>query len=120
MTSFTRKWPGLIVGSALLVGCNASGPGDGPRRADSGPKTTAVGGDSPSYVLSREPSGAQSVLAVREQAKDGEEVVILGRIGGSDAPIVNGRLAFTIVDPSLKPCNEKNPDDDCPTPWNYS
>jgi hypothetical protein len=58
------------------------------------------------------------VLEVRKQANDGDEVLILGRVGGSRKPLVAGRAAFTIVDPSLKACNEL-PGDTCPYPWDY-
>ena len=57
------------------------------------------------------------MLAVRQESKDGEDVVIVGRIGGSRKPFT-GRAAFTIVDDSIKPCNEIG-DDACPTPWDY-
>ena len=44
-------------------------------------------------------------------------MVVLGRIGGSKTPFT-GRAAFTIVDHSLVPYNERA-DDACPTPWDY-
>ncbi len=69
------------------------------------------------FLLADEPAGAKGVLAAREAWKDGDEVIVLGRIGGSTQPF-SGRAAFTIVDPSLKPCNEKG-DDKCETPWDY-
>jgi hypothetical protein len=70
------------------------------------------------YLLPSEPTGAQGVLDARKEARDGEEVVVVGRVGGSANPMVEGKLAFTIVDPALKPCNEKE-DDGCKTPWDY-
>ena len=45
-------------------------------------------------------------------------MLIVGRVGGSAKPLVAGRAAFTIVDLSLTPCNEKA-GDECPTPWDY-
>ena len=53
---------------------------------------------------------------MRKSAEDGDAVTILGRIGGDTNPWVEGRAAFTIVDPKLEPCN---PDEGCPTPWDY-
>jgi hypothetical protein len=70
------------------------------------------------YVLSEEPKDAQTVLDTREKAKDKDDVVVVGRIGGRKNPWVKGAAAFSIVDPSLKACSER-PGDTCPTPWDY-
>jgi hypothetical protein len=70
------------------------------------------------YLLSSEPAKAKGVIEARAQVKDGDTVVVLGRVGGSKEPSVTGRVAFTIVDRSLIPCNEIE-GDTCPTPWDY-
>jgi hypothetical protein len=80
--------------------------------------TLPEGIDASKYVLSAEPEGAQDVIAARESAKDDEEVVVLGRIGGGANPWVEGRAAFSIVDPSVKACSDV-PGDNCPVPWDY-
>lgn len=64
------------------------------------------------FRLSAEPAGTRGVIEVRKQARDGEEVVVTGRIAGSHEPLVKGRAAFTIVDMSLEPC-------ECEEPWVY-
>jgi hypothetical protein len=78
--------------------------------------------DSPlaGYLLNAEPeAGAPiNVLDARKDTKDGDDVVLVGRVGGSVSPIVEGRAMFTIADKSFKPCNETG-DDGCPTPWDY-
>jgi hypothetical protein len=53
------------------------------------------------------------VIAVRKEAKDGDEVVVAGRVGGDEKPFTEGRAMFLIVDPSLKPTVE------CECPWDY-
>jgi hypothetical protein len=76
-------------------------------------------GDKEKYLLTEEPAGAKGVIEARKKTtKDGEEVVVVGRIGGNVKPWVEGRAAFWIVDGVFKPCNEKD-DDKCPTPWDY-
>lgn len=70
------------------------------------------------YILTKEPKGAATVLATREKAKDKDDVVVVGRIGGRKSPWVKGAAAFSIVDTSLKACSER-PGDTCPTPWDY-
>ena len=70
------------------------------------------------FTLSDEPQGAKEVAQVREDAKDGDDVVIVGRIGGGENPWIKDRAAFTIVDNSLKACSDI-PGDKCETPWDY-
>lgn len=78
----------------------------------------AAGALPPDFFLKVEPKGAKSVLEVKRTAKAGDEVVVRGRIGGSKSPFVEGRAMFTLTDMSLPPCNA-NPEDKCPTPWDY-
>jgi len=74
--------------------------------------------DGSKYLLNSEPDGETGVIKVREEAKDQDDVVIIGRIGGNENPWVDGRAAFLIADPSLKSCAETGCDD-CPKPWDY-
>jgi len=67
-------------------------------------------------LLHEQPADAKPVGDVRESAEDGVDVTILGRIGGGANPWVDGRAAFTIVDPKVAPCH---PSEGCPTPWDY-
>jgi hypothetical protein len=69
-------------------------------------------------MLSAEPAAGKNVAEARKSAVDADEVVVVGRIGGSTDPWLEGMAAFSIVDPSLKACNEI-PGDACPTPWDY-
>ena len=74
--------------------------------------------DGSKYLLKSEPAGAQDVIKARGEAKHDAEIVVVGRIGGGTNPWVDGRAAFTIVDPSLKACSDI-PGDSCETPWDY-
>jgi len=74
--------------------------------------------DGSAFLLTEEPTGAGDVIAVREQAQDGDQVTVVGRIGGSDNPWVDGRAAFSIVDGSLKACSDIE-GDTCRKPWDY-
>lgn len=103
---------GLIVTGTLawtLVGCN-SGPVTPPSGAAPSADVKAL--------LTTEPEGAKSVIDVRRDAGDGQEVVVIGRIGGSVDPWIKDRAGFQIVDQKFKPCNERA-DDACETPWDY-
>jgi hypothetical protein len=70
------------------------------------------------YLLEKQPEKFQDVNAVRKEAKDQQDVVVVGRIGGRKNPWVKDTAAFSIVDRSLTPCNEM-PGDTCKTPWDY-
>ena len=70
------------------------------------------------YRLTAEPNSPRGVKAARADAKNDEEVTLVGRIGGDVDPWVEGQAAFMLVDTALKPCNE-NDDDGCKTPWDY-
>ncbi|MBW3540078.1 MAG: hypothetical protein KY476_07405 [Planctomycetes bacterium] len=94
--------------AALALGCGGGDDGDG---ANAGAES---GGSA--YVLNAEPAAARGVTDVRKAAKDGDEVTVVGRIGGSADPFVKDLAAFTIVDPKLKPCS---PEEGCPRPWDY-
>ena len=102
---------GLLLAAVAAVGCSKGGDATGAKAG--GAELATARAD---YVLDAEPSGAKGVVEVRRDAKDGDEVVVVGRIGGSKAPFVEGLAAFTIVDPKLAPCK---PDCGCPTPWDY-
>lgn len=83
------------------------------------PVFAAAEGDAEkSYLLKEAPKDAKEVKQVKKKAKNGDEIVIVGRIGGRRNPWVKGAAAFTIVDTSLKSCDQI-PGDNCPTPWDY-
>ncbi|HEY8502982.1 MAG TPA: hypothetical protein VIL46_00270 [Gemmataceae bacterium] len=94
---------------AVAAGC-------APEPTPSAPAPAA--GDASAYLLDAEPAGAKGVVDARADAKDGEEVVVVGRIGGDVNPWVDGRAAFSIVDLSAQACSDI-PGDNCPTPWDY-
>ena len=87
------RWSLLAVTTLLALGCGqrqtmqAGAPQDGP--------------DGDHYLLAVEPEGAKGVIQWRQDAADKQSVVVVGRIGGSESPWVEGRAAFSIVDPSL-------------------
>lgn len=70
------------------------------------------------YLLEKAPQKAAEVAAIRKDAKDQQDVVVVGRVGGRKSPWVKGAAAFSIVDRSLKACSER-PGDTCPTPWDF-
>lgn len=53
--------------------------------------------------LSQEPAGAVEILDARDEAKDGEPIVLVGRLGGGLNPWIDGRAAFLLVDTRILP-----------------
>ena len=72
----------------------------------------------PKFLLKDEPEESTDVIAFRKGAEDKKDAVVIGRIGGRTNPWVKNAAAFSIVDRSLKPCNERA-GDSCPKPWDY-
>ena len=100
----------LTVFSLAVIGC---GKADDKGTA----KTTGVNKVVDSkYVLKEEPKDAQDVKSALEKAADKDTIAVVGRIGGSEKPWIDGMAAFTIVDTSLEPCPA---DEGCETPWDY-
>jgi hypothetical protein len=73
----------------------------------------------PAGLLSRGPAQGPHVTAAKAAARQGEEIVIVGRIGGSATPFLADRAVFTIVDPALVSCADMSDPDHCRTPWDY-
>jgi hypothetical protein len=99
----------------LALGCGPNGgPSTGPKgdlpQTETDPLVRAEGRK---FMVASEPEGAKGVIDIRKKARDGDEVVVVGQVGGSDKPFTEGRASFLIVDPSLKPTFE------CDCPWDF-
>jgi hypothetical protein len=70
------------------------------------------------WLITNAPEGAVSITDAKATAKEGDTVVIRGRIGGRHTPINNASPVFTIVDLALPHCNQEE-EDMCSTPWDY-
>lgn len=65
-------------------------------------------------IVSIEPTPTSNVIETKSKVKDGEEVIVHGRV----KDFVKGYAVFTIADTSMKACVD-NPEESCPTPWDY-
>lgn len=112
-----RKYA-VLLASLFLTVCVFGCSKDPSQSANGGPEPAASGVDASQYLLATAPEEAVEVIEARASAKDGEEITVIGRIGGGKTPWIDGRAAFSVVDRSLKPCSDV-PGDNCPTPWDY-
>lgn len=99
-------WQAAVA--CALIGVVGCGESPAPK---TGPTTSAV-----SFLVNDEPAGAVGVGEARKASSGDAEITVVGRIGGSEKPFVDGMAAFTIVDPKVPPCGA---DEGCPTPWDY-
>ncbi|MCP4174195.1 MAG: hypothetical protein GY758_25875 [Fuerstiella sp.] len=106
----------LVCGVWMSAGCSQQT--SAPTGAQQLTSSSAPAVDGTKFLLTTEPEGAGDVIKVREGAGDGDDIVIVGRIGGSANPWVEGRAAFSIVDGSLRACSDIE-GDSCPIPWDY-
>ena len=85
----------LWITAALISGC-----GDAPAVQS---RTAAAEDqiDGAKYMLAEEPDDAIGVIDARQSASDGAPLTVVGRIGGTSSPWVDGRAAFTLLDASL-------------------
>lgn len=108
-------WKQVSLAACLLAaGCGASATA--PQAATA--PAAGPSAEGKAYLLASEPADAKPIVETKANAKSGEEVVVVGRIGGGVNPWVEGRAAFSLVDLSLKACSDI-PGDACPTPWDY-
>ena len=108
----------LIITTALVIiapmACDQSAPTSTKNATNS--TNAALPKD---LFITQEPAGALGVLKVRQSAKAGDHVTMIGRIGGSEKPFVSNRAVFTMVDASVKTCLEMGDAAHCPTPADY-
>lgn len=104
----TMAMLGMCVAALVAVGCSQDGTA-----SSSGPSAEGA-----KFLLNRAPGGALEVMAAKASAKDDDEVIVVGRIGGKVDPWVSGLAAFDLADNSLRACNDI-PGDECETPWDY-
>lgn len=117
---FKFKFTAILALTTLiaLTGCSSSSTPAAKSGAAAQAAPSKPSPEGEKLILAAMPENHQTVIEAREAVKDGDEVAVLGRIGGSVDPWIAGRAAFQIVDPTLVPCSEK-PGDSCTTPWDY-
>ena len=86
--------------SAVSLPC-ITGCGNSTQSTAIASHATAINIDGSKFLLDEEPAGAVGVIAARESAEDGKPLVLVGRIGGSAKPWVDGRAAFMLLDASM-------------------
>jgi hypothetical protein len=102
----------LSIFATIIVGCEKPAQ----EKAAAPAPASATEQLPPNLIVSAEPVGAVDVVAAKKAAKDGESIVIRGRVGGQHEPLATGRAIMTVIDVDLRTC-DKSPMDKCETPW---
>jgi hypothetical protein len=68
-------------------------------------------------IATTQPAGdVQDVAAAKKSARDGNKVIVRGKVAGSADPLADNRAMLTLLDASVKTCDTV-PGDACKTPW---
>jgi hypothetical protein len=81
-----------VLMTVITAGCGQTASNDSPQ---------SISVDKTKYLLTEEPEGAVGVIMARKQAKDQDEIVLVGRIGGKKDPWFKDRAAFVMIDASM-------------------
>lgn len=101
----------LSLAVVLGAGCDSPEVATTPK-ADAAPAEPLPA----SLFVQSAPDGATGVVEARQKAKEGDEVVLRGRVGGTESPLVENRAVLTLLDSGVATC-DKSPGDACKTPW---
>jgi hypothetical protein len=102
--------PLLLSITTALVGCG----GDSTPADDASAQTSPVAA---SWLLADMPAGAVPVLEAKQTAREGDQVVVRGRIGGRSDPLSHEVAVFVMMDPVLPSCRDRG--GPCKKPWDY-
>ena len=81
-----------------------------------GDSSTPPGADAgTSWLLPEMPAAAIPVAEAKRTAREGDEVVVRGRIGGRREPMTAGSAVFVMIDPAIPHCEIGK----CKLPWDY-
>lgn len=105
--------PCLVALSLALASCGESEPGAQTAAPPAGGATQPA-----AWLLASAPEGAMGVTEAKAAAAEGEEIVLRGRIGGRRDAIGEDGSTFVVMDSSIPSCADE-PEESCPTPWDY-
>lgn len=115
MRSISLILAAIGVGTLILTGCDKPAA----EKPSTGTPAQPAAAIPASLFIAEAPADPKDVSDVKKAGESGEEVVVAGRIGGSEDPFVDGRAVFTLADSKMKACDEMDMADACEKPWDY-
>jgi len=107
-----------IVLFAALLGCDAKTTERNSPSTESTTTQAPTGIPAETYLAVR-PAGVLDLVEIKKNAKAGDAVVFLARVGGRVKPFAEKQAIFVAADPSLKSCELMSTEDYCTMPWDY-
>ncbi len=101
---------GLLLSTVFIV-IAVGGCKDSPTPGASATAPTP----SPTWLLAAMPTGAIPVAEAKQSAREGDQVVVRGRIGGRRDPMNANVAVFVMIDPAIPHCKIGV----CKVPWDY-
>ena len=101
----------VLAATVGLAACSETG-------TDDGAATTPAAPEQPAWLAASLPPGAMDVAVVKKTAKEGDTVIVRGRIGGRVEPMSTDSAVFIMMDPAIPSCADLH-GDRCATPWDY-
>jgi hypothetical protein len=106
----------VVCASMLLVACGGANDKKD-AKTQSGSPTAAAAVPAELFVAAA-PGAPQAIEELKKSAKEGDEVIVRVLVGGEVEPIVDTLASMVVVDVSVPSC-AANPEDSCPTPWDF-
>lgn len=107
----------LIAMSCACLALTACGNEQTEETSQTGTSSTGASSE-PAWLLASAPAEWREIADAKQDASQGDQIVLRGRIGGRDNPITAGSPAFVMMDVSIPSCADGE-DDLCPKPWDY-
>ncbi len=101
----------FAVALVVVAGCDRDGAVS--KNADPAPVGAALPAG---MIVATAPADAKGVVELKGTAKDGDEVVVRGVVGGTEDPVAANQAIVTILDAGVTTC-DKMEGDTCKTPW---
>src|SRR5688572_12762025 len=100
----------LAIALVLVAGCDRDGAVSKNPEPAAAPAVLPAG-----LIVATAPADAKGVIELKGSAKDGDEVVMRGIVGGSEDPVAANQAIVTLLDTSATTC-DKMEGDSCKTP----
>ena len=110
-----RLMTAMLLTSVTLLGCE----GKGNEKANKTTTTKAAVGIPAITFMADRPADVKDLVEVKTNAKVGDQVTFLARVGGRGKPFVEKQAIFVAADPSLRSCDLVVDDNHCPSPSDY-
>ncbi len=105
----------LLLTSVALLGCDGKGDEAGNKNTT----TKVADGIPPITFMADRPANVKDLVEVKKNAKVGDPITFLARVGGRGKPFVGKQAIFVAADPSLQSCELIAGEDHCRAPWDY-